>query len=527
MKGEIGMDKKPLLLIAFYNKKALGVRYLERSLVKSGYDVYVLFLKGFNSVKPDPVTTDDILLLEKLVTRLKPGLIGLSVMSSLYLESVVSVNSFLRKAFDVPIVWGGVYASMFSEECLKHADFVLQGECEEAVVDLAAAVLRGEDYRSIKNLAYKEPLRDTAGKTVINGLRPLCEDLDKLGYPISGLKNKFFIEGGRIGFGDPMSDSVSYELSSSRGCPFMCSYCCSINLKRMYMGNGRYLRFRSVTSVISELEEALANNRSIRVIHFWDEIFPDDNSWIAAFASQYKARIGLPFEIWAHPLRINSSTISKLVDAGLYKVVMGIQSGSQHIRREIFHRMETQEDVLEAAKILSRNKVPQVVYDFILRHPFESVEDIKQTYLLCSCLERPFELQLHGLSFFPGTDLTAAANKKGLDVMSTLDSGHDNRIKDKYKSYWGQKSSSRIINYWYSLIYLSQFRFGHLLSGLFKGSDPSPLAVSTVLLLHKLYRPAARIRYLYKKLSLLIRTAAARKNISKGNRQTVQYSEGK
>ncbi len=521
------MERKPLLLIAFYNKKALGVRYLERSLVKSGYNVYILFLKNFNSKRPDPVTTEDLLLLEKLVARLKPGLIGLSVMSTLYLESVVSVNSFLRKTFNIPIVWGGVYASMFPEECLAHADFVLRGECEEAVVDLASAVLSNKDYRGIKNLAYKEPLYDTEGKPVINELRPLCEDLDKLGYPIFGLKNKFYIDDGRIGFGDPMNDSVSYELSASRGCPFMCSYCCSINLKRLYMRNGRYLRFRSAASVISELEEALVNNRSIRVIHFWDEIFPDDNSWITAFTSLYKSRIGLPFEIWAHPLRLDSSTISKLVEAGLYKVVMGIQSGSPHIRREIFHRTETQEDVFEAARILSRSKVPQVVYDFILRHPFESEEDIKQTYLLCSGLERPFELQLHGLILFPGTDLAIAAQKEDPNIMDSLVPGHNNRIEDKYKSYWGQKSSNSTMNYWYSLIYLSQFRSGLLISRLFKDIFPSSLAVSTVQLLHKLYRPAARIRYLYKKLSLLIRSASVRRNNLKDSRQTVQYNEGK
>lgn len=521
------MDRDPILLIAFYNRKALGVRYLERSLVKSGFRVYVLFLKNYNSRKPEPVRPDELILLKALVDKVKPGLIGFSVMSSMYLESVVAVNTFLCKEFNIPIVWGGVHASMFPEDCLEHAHFVLRGECEEAIIDLSAAVLERKDYRSIKNLAYKEPLRDSAGKTVINALRPLCEDLDKLGYPMSGLDNKYYIEGGRISSGDPLNGSVSYELSSSRGCPFMCSYCCSINLKRMYMGYGRYLRFRSVTSVISELEEALSHNKSIKVIRFWDEIFPDDNEWIEAFASRYKSRIGLPFEIWAHPMKINCSVISKLVGAGLYKVVMGIQSGSPHIRSDIFHRREAQEDVLEAARILSKNKVPQLVYDFILRHPFENEDDIKQTYMLCAGLARPFELQLHGLNFFPGTDITGIAKKEGIDDINIPGSVQDSPISVIYKEYWGRKSKNRVMNYWYSLIYLSQFNSGLRLSRFFSGVRPSFLAVSTVLLLQKLYSQAARIRYLYKKLELLIRAASARKNISEDGIQVIQCNEGK
>jgi anaerobic magnesium-protoporphyrin IX monomethyl ester cyclase len=521
------MERDPILLIAFYNKKALGVRYLERSLIMSGFRVYTLFLKNFNSRKPDPVSPEELKLVKGLVGRIRPGLIGMSVMSSLYLDTVITVNTFLRNEFSIPIVWGGVYASMFPESCLSHADFVLRGECEEAMPELAAAVLGGNDFSDIMNLAYKLPVQNGGSKTVINGLRPLCEDLDRLGYPMSGLDNKFFIDAGRIGFGDPMKDSVSYELSSSRGCPFTCSYCCSINLKRMYIGCGKYLRHRSVASVIAELEEALAANRSIKVIHFWDEIFPDDSAWIEAFARQYKSRIGLPFEIWAHPLMVSDRTISTLVDAGLYKVVMGIQSGSPRIRRDIFHRKETQEDILAAAKILSANRVPQVVYDFILRHPFESEDDIKETYKLCSTLERPFELQLHGLNFFPGADITRMAEKKGISVMNDPGSDQGSRIRDIYKSYWGLKSGNKMMNYWYSLIYLSQFRSGLVLSKFLSGRSPSALTVNTALLLQKLYRPAAVMRYLRKKLALLIRSASVRKNAEKAGRHIVQYNEGK
>jgi|LFRM01.1.fsa_nt_gb hypothetical protein len=67
------MQQKPVLLIAFYNKKALGVRCLERSLADSGHDVVVLFMKDFDSRAPGPVTEKELMLLKDLVSETDPG----------------------------------------------------------------------------------------------------------------------------------------------------------------------------------------------------------------------------------------------------------------------------------------------------------------------------------------------------------------------------------------------------------------------------------------------------------------------
>lgn len=44
-----------MILVAFYNKKALGVRYLEAALEGVGYQVTTIFYKDFNSVRPAPL----------------------------------------------------------------------------------------------------------------------------------------------------------------------------------------------------------------------------------------------------------------------------------------------------------------------------------------------------------------------------------------------------------------------------------------------------------------------------------------
>lgn len=520
------MHRKPVLLIAFYNKKALGVRYLERSLARSGHRPVVLFLKDFSSRMPEPVNDRELILLRNLVSELDPGLIGLSVMSSLYLEHVMAVGRFLRDEFRIPQVWGGVYASMFPEKCLGYADFVLRGECEEAIVELADAVLGNRDFHHIKNLAYKTPSGGNGATAVINELRPLCEDLDRLGYPVFSSENKYFIDNGRIISGDPALDSVSYELSASRGCPFVCSFCSSANIKRMYAGKGRFVRFRSPTNIIAELGEALENIKRLKVIHFWDEIFPDDREWIDDFATQYKSHIGLPFVIWVHPLKTEEYTISKLVDAGLYKAVMGIQSGSQRIRNDIFHRRETREDILKASGILAGCGVRQITYDFILRHPFENEEDIRQTYELCTELERPFELQLHGLGFLPGTDITGIAEKYGIDAPLS-ESGPGIPMKTVYRDYWGRKSSDPAINFWYSLIYMSQFGPGLRMAKYLSKARKARIVMKMAMVLSALLRPAAGARSLYKKARMLAVAYIRKFSAARAERQAVECHEGK
>ena len=77
-------------------------------------------------------------------------------------------------------------------------------------------------------------------------------------------------------------------------------------------------------------------------------------------------------------MKVNERIISNLVNAGLYQIVVGIQSGSVRVRKDIFHRKETQEEIINAGRVLARCKVPKVIYDFMLQHPFETLEDLKR-----------------------------------------------------------------------------------------------------------------------------------------------------
>ncbi len=442
-----------IYLIGFYNPKALGLRYLERALQSAGHEVRILFFKSFNSVRPKAATERELALMREDIEAFKPGLIGLSVMASLYLDTVDAVAAALREHFSVPLAWGGAYPTMFPEECLRRCDYVLRGEGEEAIIELVSALETGASPSDIKNLAFHK-----GDEIAVNPLRPLELDLDRFGLPDIGGNNKALIENDALLPGDPQLSAYSYETGAGRGCPYACSYCCSVNINRLHKGLGPVVRFRDPDMVIEELLAAKKRMKKLLFIHFWDEIFSDDPVWVERFAKRYASEVKLPFEIWGHPLKTNRETIMRLRKAGLYQVVMGIQSGSPTIRKDVFHRPESQEAILNAAKVLKECRVPHIIYDLMLRHPFEMEDTIRETFEFCLAMPRGFSLQMHGLNFLPGTDIVTMAVERGLVPPDEMDALTSAGMEEQYSFHWKRDNQNPVINFWYHLIYLTQFR---------------------------------------------------------------------
>lgn len=445
--------QKTVLLIAFYNIKALGVRYLESALEKAGYRVVTLFYKDFNSIHPEPTSEAELSLLRDLVRREQPFLVGFSVMSSMYLETADQVIGAVREASDAKTVCGGAYATMFPERFLDMGvDFVIRTDGELSLTQLCGALTEGGDWHGIPSLCY----RDGDGKNVCNPIGNILTDIDGYGLPAIECAHGCCIEHGALKEGDPQLGVMSYEVIASRGCPFTCSYCCCVCLHRLFPQGTRFVRTRSVKNVIDELEIAKKKFKKLVFVHFYDEIFPNLPGWVDEFVVEYRKRINLPFTIWSHPKMVDPEVLKKLVSVGLTEVIMGIQSGSEHIRRDVFHRYETQEDIIEATRIIRESGVYWASYDFMLQHPFESIEDLKETYFLVKKLCPPFELQLHGLNFLPGTDIVDMAIDQGLITREHMDEIMYAPMQEQFGAYW-KRENELMSQLWYRMIYCLQF----------------------------------------------------------------------
>ncbi|MBN1420884.1 MAG: B12-binding domain-containing radical SAM protein [Planctomycetes bacterium] len=112
---------------------------------------------------------------------------------------------------DVPIVLGGIHATMFDRYVLatSGADYVIRGEGERALPALCHVLERGGDLRTVPNLS----IRLADGGTVRTPLAPLIPPEDLARSPVPDYR------------GIPPGIYNGLGIESSRGCPFDCAFC--------------------------------------------------------------------------------------------------------------------------------------------------------------------------------------------------------------------------------------------------------------------------------------------------------------
>ena len=292
------------------------------------------------------------------------------------------------------------------EKSLEIVDCVCLGEGEYPMVDLANAVARGEDYHRIPNFWVKMP--DGIHE---NPARPMIMNLDVLPLPDYSDENKYYIKD-KLYQGDPFKAfNWQYFAHASRGCPLNCSYCMNSILKPIF-GSGR-IRRRGVESLIRELEYVRKVLPQVGAVHFIDEAFMADDDWIEELMEKYPDRVGLPFSVSNIPGFVQDHDLKRLKKAGLYEVNMGIQSGSERVRYDIFNRRVSTEEILHSTRAVHRCGLDLKV-DLIFDNPYENEKDKEELFELLMKIPPPFEFCSQSLIWFPGVPITERALKDGL-----------------------------------------------------------------------------------------------------------------
>jgi anaerobic magnesium-protoporphyrin IX monomethyl ester cyclase len=395
--------------VVLYNTQLSGSRYIHSYLTKIGIETSLIFFKrlGINDGKIE--TEKELDLFESLIKNINPDLMGIGVGCSAFYDLATKLTKKAKRIKDIPIIWGGVHATVAPDKCLQHADFACIGEGEEVIGEFIRKYKAKEDVKDIKNIAFK-----TNGSIKLNQVRPYIKDLDSLPHPIYSNEGKYFINNDSLFEYEPYSTEHEFYLTMTmRGCPFNCAYCANSLFKDIYKGKGSFIRQRSVENVKQELEYTCEMFPDIKQIAFYDDVFGLDQKWTENFCDMYRERFKIPFWCYMHPKSINPNILSKLKSAGLFYIDMGIQSGSERIRREYFKRNDTNKEIIDAVKTLKSYKVKPRL-DFILDNPYENDDDRKEVVKLLLSFPKPFEFRLYSLTYFPNTELTKRALKDAL-----------------------------------------------------------------------------------------------------------------
>lgn len=401
------MPQDLVVLVGTYNPRSMTVRALHAVLEGAGIPVRsIIFKRILHTWICDPPSERDIHALVGLIKELDPMLVGMSVVTACS-GHAAEITGRLRRETNAFILWGGIHPTLCPEDCLAHADAVCRGEGEAPLVELATALRTGQPYRHIRNLWFRE-----GGRIIRNEMRPLIADLDEIPFPSLANEAVHLVDGGRVLPPPSASDPLSYDIMTSRGCPYRCGFCFGEPVRRMTDGLGPDVRRHSVRFVIEELRRARNAYPNMWHVQFWDDIFTLDKKWLQEFAGAYRAEIGLPFFCYGHPLTTTPSAVALLKEAGVDEVALGIQSGSPRVRKEQYQRPETNEEILELASMLRQFEIKCIV-DLIADNPLETTEDNQTTLELLLSLPRPFALVSNGLVNIPGTTLTRMLLDRG------------------------------------------------------------------------------------------------------------------
>ena len=402
------MTKFKVCLVALYNTELSGVRYIHSLLKSKGFDASIIFFKRLNINDGTPASEKELKLFADLLARINPDLLGIGIGCSTFRNTAAELTRRARGVVSCPIVWGGVHVTVTADRTLSEHDLLVIGEGEGAMLELSQRLERGESIDDIRNVWLR---RD--GSEIKNPLRPPIQDLNSLPFHDFTNDGKFFINGDELFEFDPLvKEHDLYQIMTTRGCPFACTYCANSVYHRLYEGMGKIVRTRSVPNVMEELEYAMEKLPHIKQIAFYDDVFGLDLDWVRDFCEQYKAKIGIPYWVYVHPKTVSEELIRMLKDSGLIYADMGVQSGSQRVRNQFFKRLDTNEGIQRAMSILNKLKVKPRL-DFIMDNPFENSQDKQEMLNLLLSFKRPFEFRLYSLAYFPGVELTQMALDRG------------------------------------------------------------------------------------------------------------------
>ncbi len=329
-------------------------------------------LKKMKGVHVDIIDTTFVRKPKRYIqSRLKNGkydLMGFSVMTSM-LKDAYEMASIVRAGNpDAKVIFGGPHPTVVPELTLENenVDAVCIGEGEKTMRGLIEADIR---FEGVEGIWFKR-----GGEIIKNPPRRPVEDLDDLEMPSRNLLDmrRYLKEWFQL---DAVSPSLrGTNLIASRGCPYACSYC-QPTLSTIF---GKKIRQRSPRNIVEEIL-LLKDTYKIDAFSFDDDTFIIDKDWVLNICDEMvKNRVNL---LWGCNVRANlvdRELMLKMKAAGLRRVMMGVESGSQRILDDVYNKKITIAQVKEAVNLLNRMDI-KVLGHFMIGAPTETEEEIQET----------------------------------------------------------------------------------------------------------------------------------------------------
>lgn len=326
----------------------------------------------------------------------QPELIGFSTTTSSFLNGHDMAQAIKSSHPEIKTVFGGPHVSALGASLLEgyaSIDYLCRGEGEETVAELAD----GKAPAAIDGLLWRD-----AQKIVSNPPRKPLADLDALPFP-----DYAALPGFPRGYNLPLFSFVNIPgatLSTSRGCPYQCSFCDRSVFKRSF-------RYNSADYIYRHMKH-LRDDFAVRHINIYDDLFTLQRPRIEELCRLLSARpLGIQFNCAVRVGYADDALLTMLKNAGCLMVSLGIESADP----EMLERHKAGVTIEEVRETVGRIKACglRVKGLFMMGLPGETETSIRKTsdFILSLGLD---DMNMSKFTPFPGAPIWSELPDEGV-----------------------------------------------------------------------------------------------------------------
>jgi len=362
-----------------------GVMVISGQLKKFGYETDIVI----DACEKDVVS---------VLNKAKPDLIAFSVLSTEHGWLRQLSAELKRQMPAIPIAVGGVHSILYPEDVLTlpGVDYVCRGEGEFSFIELIHCIAQKKSAADIPGICYKDK-----GNFVGQDVALITQELDS------------FFEDRRMYYEKyPKLGKLALKVfMSSRGCPFLCSFCANSQIMQIFKGKGKYSRRKSPQHFVEEIKRVVTDYPTTSLF-FADDLFAMDIRWLEIFSSLYRKEVNLPYICTARVDMITENHVRLLAESGCHTVSFGVETGNELLREGILKKAISNRRIFEGTGIIKKAGIKvQTSNMFCL--PNETVEDAVSTVDLNIAIGTNYMFTTVFLPF-PKTALARYCIDKGL-----------------------------------------------------------------------------------------------------------------
>ncbi len=305
----------------------------------------------------------------------RPDVIALSFLSTTTYAATKDIAERLKSAApDIPIILGGVFASMNAAQILKdcpYADCIGVGEGEELLPEYLENI---NEPSKVAGLVWRD-----GDRIVSNPPRPIIRNLDQFPYPDRDSLPIDYIESLPLDVPAVLSLDRFCTIQTSRGCPYGCIYCDIPSLS-----NGKW-RHRSAEHVLGEMQKL--NDTGYRSIYLTDDHFLLKRERINEICNGIIKR-RLKFR-WGCEGRVDSVGVDQLpimTKANCTFLAYGVEAGTQKVLNRL-NKSQTLDQIEYAVNEAKRQGIERTHGFFLIGSPRETKKDIMESFRFAARLK--------------------------------------------------------------------------------------------------------------------------------------------